>query len=90
VQIFDLITRLKSDGTLTQLVHAGIIAPKVVTYASIYERVEQQQRRRKRSSRKFIIIMVADEYKVHPTTVYRAINLMREPVAVCLNRTTGS
>lgn len=78
---YDLIIKIKDDGTLLQLVRSGIISAKVTTYAEIYGRLEALRIRRKRTSKKQLILQVADEYGIHPTTVYRAVKVMRYPVA---------
>lgn len=77
---YDLILRIKEDGTLTQLIRSGIVSYKVTVYAKIYGRIEHLQVRRKRLNKKQLIVQVANEFGVHPTTVYRAVKLMRYPV----------
>lgn len=71
---------MRADGTLTALVRSGLMAPKVVAYADMYQRVEDKRRRLKRTPHKLIIVQVAEEFRVSTATVYRAINLMRRPL----------
>lgn len=80
MQTYELIIKIREDGTLLQLVRSGIISSKVTVYADIYGRVEALRVRRKRASKKQLILQVAEEYGIHPTTVYRAVKLMRHPV----------
>ena len=81
-QIFDHLSAMRNDGTLTAFVRSGLIGPKAVAYLDMYIRVKEKQRRLKRTPRKVIIIQVAEEYRVSTATVYRAINLMELPLHV--------
>jgi hypothetical protein len=79
--LYKTIERITQDGTLAQLVKAGLLAPKSVLYYQIFLRVQYLNLRLTRTPRKNILLMVAEEYKVSVATIYRAEKLMLKKVA---------
>lgn len=76
-QVSDFIAGLKESGKLKKLVKLGIIPLGIVTKFEMHERIKHQKANtRKKLGRVEIISIVAEEFRVDQSTVYRAQQLM--------------
>jgi len=78
-RVFDIIKKLKEDGTLTFLVRVGIISPKYVNFFNIHARLEQELSRSKYKTLSVVENDIAQEFRVSPRTVQRARLIMIKP-----------
>lgn len=82
-QVYNIVLFLKENGMLSDLIRAGLVTSKIAVYAEIYCEVEAMKRRYKRKTQSMIIIELADKMRLHPTTIYRALSVMKQPLQNC-------
>lgn len=78
--IFDAIKKLKEEAPMCRLVAVGIISPKAQSYYDITERFNELDKRLTRTSKCIKVNTVAEQFHCAPVTVYRALNIMRQPL----------
>jgi hypothetical protein len=78
--IFDAVKKMKEESPMCRLVAVGLISPKAEMYYNITERFTEIDKRLTRTSKCMKVNTVASEFRCAPVTVYRALNIMRQPL----------
>ncbi len=73
----ELIHELTASGKLTQLFNSGLVSFRVLMYRDIYYDYQTELKRNKIGSYQ-AAFNVAEKYRVHVTTVYRAIKFIEQ------------
>lgn len=77
-RVSDLLAKLEAEGSLQELVKAGVVSTTVLSYYEIVKLLEEKAAKRKRARKLTLVSEVANEFKVEQTTVYRARVLMNK------------
>lgn len=80
-RVSDLLRKLEAEGSLQELVKAGVVSTTVLSYYEIVKLLEEKAAKRKRARKLTLVSEVAHEFRVEQTTVYRARLLMNKPTA---------
>jgi hypothetical protein len=79
VQLYDLITELKKNGTLAELLNAGLMSPKVLLYYDLYGKFKFYIERNYKTTE--AVRQTALTTNVCERTIYKAISVMRYATA---------
>lgn len=74
--MIELVNTLYSNGTLKELILAGLVSPKINFYRDVYLDYDKNIKTRKVSKTQ-AAIDTADAFRVQVSTVYRIIGIMK-------------
>lgn len=72
--LFDLITKLKTEGTMSVLLNAGLMSPKVLLYYELYSKYIFYKERNYKTTE--AVRQAALTTNVCERTIYKAISVM--------------
>jgi hypothetical protein len=78
-QLYNLITDLKKNGALTELLNAGLMSPKVLLYYDLYSKFKFYVERNYKTTE--AVRQTALTTNVCERTIYKAISVMRYATA---------
>jgi hypothetical protein len=78
-QLFDMIKRMKEDGSLQVLLNAGMMSPKVLLYFELYAKYLFYASRNYKTSE--AVRQIALTTNVCERTIYKAISVMKHSTA---------